>query len=443
MKYNKYIHWYNSEQQIFMYNIFNNEILAISNQIYNLLVDYSQKLDKIKVIHPTLYELLLSKKFIVSDDFNETKELISIWDKKENNPQEFTITIIPTLNCNMSCWYCYEKHNKNTVMSTTVLENIKCLLDQKTRNKPLKILNINFFGGEPLICFNNICWNILEYAKKLCDKNKKCLKVHFTSNAYLINDIMIEKLKSLNCFINMQITLDGNKEKHDQIRHTKDGRPTFDKIISNIKLLISSKIFVNCRINYTENNIDTLADIIDYFSNIKEEERAFLNFNMQRVWQDYNNRNLKKEEEQIIKWFKNECLPISNPTLLNHRHCYADYENNFVINYDGNIFKCTARDFNTDISEGTLDNKGKICLNKRYKLRMKLKRGSDTCKQCKIYPICHANCSQYALDRIEKIKNNLCLFNYTEEEKEQKITELITAIISKSNESNNFHPIIN
>ena len=58
---------------------------------------------------------------------------------------------------------------------------------------------------------------------------------------------MIDLLENLNRPISFQITLDGNKEMHDAVRHTKTGKSTFHIIINNIKLLLQKHFPVNAQ----------------------------------------------------------------------------------------------------------------------------------------------------------------------------------------------------
>lgn len=72
--------------------------------------------------------------------------------------------------------------------------------------------------------------------------------------------------------------------------------------------------------------------------------------------------------------------------------CYGDYARNYVINYNGDVFKCTARDFNEENRIGILTENGEIAFNERALQRV---RNSNTfeCFSCRRLPICPI-CSQ-------------------------------------------------
>ena len=85
--------------------------------------------------------------------------------------------------------------------------------------------------------------------------------------------------------------------------------------------------------------------------------------------------------------------------------CYADNYNQAVINYDGKVFKCTARDFIDKHSEGVLTKEGIINW-KTDKLMDRLNiRIANNCKRCKLLPSCPGICTQ---NRLESKNEILC-----------------------------------
>lgn len=76
------------------------------------------------------------------------------------------------------------------------------------------------------------------------------------TNGYLLDADKIEQLNQLR--INaIQITLDGPEEVHDTRRLLGSGRPTFRRIIENVRTLMNSsyKGFCSIRVNINKTNI--------------------------------------------------------------------------------------------------------------------------------------------------------------------------------------------
>ncbi len=73
--------------------------------------------------------------------------------------------------------------------------------------------------------------------------------------------------------------------------------------------------------------------------------------------------------------------------------CYADCMNSAVINYNGDVYKCTARDFNATNRCGVLDSYGII----EWEYEKLLEHAATTlpsiCRDCKLLPRCSSHCS--------------------------------------------------
>lgn len=430
----RYTHLIDNGKNYFLFNIFTDKTLALQPELARLIADNREHIDTIREIHPQLYEVLQNEGYMVPSDKNEVEEVLKCWKEEDCNPEFLSIIVLPTLDCNLRCWYCYEEHNAGTVMKEDVLDRIRKLIDVRTSSPELKRLNISFFGGEPLMGFNKIVFPLLSYAKQLCKERQKQLTVGFTTNGTLFNTDMVGKLKSLDAPIQLQITLDGNREKHDSVRCTRQGGKTYDMIVANIKLLLRNGFSVTCRLNYTSDNIETLKDIVPDFKDISQEDRRLLNFYMQQVWQDKAEKCIEKQEENILASLRRNRLRTGLPSRCSKHRCYADAENSICINYNGDVHKCTARDFKPEVREGELKEDGSIEYNEKYRKRMMLKFGYRSCQECSIYPMCHGGgCSQDKLERDGIMTGEGCAFNYTEKDKMNLVCERLKAKIEMMN----------
>lgn len=416
-------------------NIATRRYINVVPQIVSLINKYQGNIDDLEKVHPTLFNSLADCGFIVSATINEAEEIVRRWREAEASPRYYSITVLPTLDCNCRCWYCYEKHNAGTMMTPETVERIKKHITQKLLSPKLEHFHIGFFGGEPLMGFRYVVMPLLEYAKSVCEEKSKLFDAHFTTNATLFSQTMINELKALSIPISFQITLDGNREAHDAVRCTKYGKPTFDIIVRNIHRLLKAGFKVGVRVNFTNANIDTTSDIIDQFADLTDEEKYLLNVDFQQVWQDTENNNThsNRRRERVMSQFEAKELNVQ-PFRHKQIRCYADCENNVVINYNGDVYKCTAREFDPKKREGVLCEDGHIEFNELYKLRMKIKHTNKLCLDCKILPICMGACSQNELENPER---NSCLYHESEQSKIDFVRRLlIDQIKSENNRSN-------
>lgn len=394
--------------------------MALTPQLANIFNEGKATPEKIKAQHAELYDHLLQKGIFVCDDADETEAYIRKREEYERSSGEYTITINPTLACNMSCWYCYESHKNMPAMSADVKQSVLLLIDKLLADNKLKKLNLSFFGGEPLLYFDKVVVDIINHAKMQCKAFDAKLSIHFTTNAYLLTDSVLKQLEGLD--VSFQITIDGGKQVHDSVRKTKGGEPTYARIVEHIHQTLSLGFPVGVRFNYTAKSIPSFIDVVKDFSHLPQEQKHLVNFTFQRVWQDNEGDadQVGQQVEHIERAFEQAGLFVNNAKSYIVPYCYADGVNTAVVNYNGDLFKCTARDFAPKSKEGTLAADGTLRWNERLRKRMSIRHGSDTCLQCRIYPICHGGCSQMKLEAPDGISS--CPKGY-DDDKIQEIME--------------------
>lgn len=384
-------------------------------KIVLLIEDYklytSQDINAIKQQNNILYENLVACGFIINEEDNEFSKLIHRRNQEVfYNNNSYRLTILPTLECNFRCWYCYEKHIQGR-MTLEVSEKVKKYVDYIIENTPIFNFQLDWFGGEPLLYFNEVVYRISQYVKGLTEERNIQFSNSMTTNGYLINDDTIEKLNEikLNTF---QITLDGYREVHDKNRHPVKQSGSYHEIIQNINKICSfvSDANITIRINYTNKSIADIHKIID---DIDIDHRKKIGISLQRVWQTIDKEDdTQSELEAEISLIKEKGVFIRHNTFKYNRGCicYADSVRQSVVNYDGSLFKCTARDFaDLNHSVGYIDNDGKpIWNNNYYKHFLKAPFDNDECKKCKYAPACLGVCSQKYIESGEDFLQTHC-----------------------------------
>lgn len=420
MKQSKYNCILQDNTGMVIYNAATDQLVALTPQLANIFNEGKAAPEKIKAQHAELYDHLLQKGIFVRDEADETETYIRKREEYERSSGEYTITINPTLACNMSCWYCYESHKNMPAMSADVKQSVLLLIDKLLADNKLKKLNLSFFGGEPLLYFDKVVVDIINHAKMQCKAFDAKLSIHFTTNAYLLTDNVLKQLEGLD--VSFQITIDGGKQVHDSVRKTKGGEPTYARIVEHIHQTLSHGFPVGVRFNYTAKSIPSFIDVVKDFSHLQQEQKQLVNFTFQRVWQDNEGDadQVGQQVEHIERAFEQAGLFVNNAKSYIVPYCYADGVNTAVVNYNGDLFKCTARDFAPKSKEGTLAADGTLRWNERLRKRMSIRHGSDTCLQCRIYPICHGGCSQMKLEAPDGISS--CPKGY-DDDKIQEIME--------------------
>lgn len=366
-----------------------------------------------------MYTKLLDSGCIVNENIDELELVKQLQFEVDNNNQGFVLTINPTMDCNFNCWYCYENHVVKSKIKKETLGNIKKFISNTiTKQVSLKSFSLNFFGGEPLLQYETVK-DIIKYTKCQCETKQINLSISFTTNGYLLNKKKVEELCEYDVN-SMQITLDGNRELHNKVRFASQQIGSYDKIIDNIKLLLEKKIQVILRINYTVENIESVSDIVNDLSDIKEELKSYLSVQFYRVWQDSQGEDIKSIVATTIKAFRDKNFKAYTYPLNNVRSsCYGDKTNGALINYNGDIYRCTAVNFSTEKREGYLDCDGHIVWEEdSFNRRKHAKFKNKPCLKCRLLPICNGGCTQHALRHEGE---DYCIFNFDEKKKDESV----------------------
>ena len=165
--------------------------------------------------------------------------------------------------CNLRCSYCFADtgsfKGKRSLMS---FETGKKAIDFVIENSEhRRNIEIDFFGGEPLINFK-VVKQITEYAKeqgKLHDKN---FRFTITTNGLLLNDEINDYINEN--MSNVVLSLDGRPQINDRVRRRVDGTGSYDTIVPKFKKLVESRGTKDYYIRgtFTANNLDFAQDVM-------------------------------------------------------------------------------------------------------------------------------------------------------------------------------------
>ncbi len=165
--------------------------------------------------------------------------------------------------CNLSCDYCFadegQYHSIREYMSEEVaIAAIDFLLKNSGKRR---ILEVDFFGGEPLMNLD-VIKNVVSYAREKEKETGKKFLFTTTTNALLLDDDAISFLNRE--MENVVLSVDGRPEVHDAVRHTKTGRGSFNLVIDNIKKFVSLRGSKNyyVRGTFTAKNLDFSRDVL-------------------------------------------------------------------------------------------------------------------------------------------------------------------------------------
>ena len=169
-------------------------------------------------------------------------------------------TVLTTTSCNARCFYCYEKDlgKKQTMTLDTAEDVLQLILRIRDINNPN--LNIQWFGGEPLL--NK---RVIEYITDRLYELNVPFSTSMITNGFLLDEETVKKFNYWKIRM-VQLTFDGLEEEYNEIKNfiysDVDAYLTLINNIHNLLKYTTARIVV--KFNATNENIFKIYDYIKY-----------------------------------------------------------------------------------------------------------------------------------------------------------------------------------
>lgn len=382
----------------------------LNGNFFDYTEDYIvKKLDKkysekdIREAYSEILELFKNEKLFSGDSYKELAK-----EEKLRSPIK-SICLNVAHDCNLRCSYCFASEGdfgcgRELMPLETAKKSVDFIIEH---SGGIKNLEMDFFGGEPLMNWN-VVKETVKYARSLEKKYNKNFRFTLTTNGILLDD---EKIDFINEEIyDVVLSLDGRKEINDKYRITRTKNGSYDIVVPKFQKLISGRgnksYYV--RGTYTKDNLDFVKDVIHLynlgFKNISMEpvlcdkkfEASVNKEDIGRVLNEYENlcRELikMKKSGKEINFFNFNIDLDKGPCVLKRLKgcgCGNDY---VAITPNGDIFSCHQLvgedEFKMgNINDGTFDDN----IKKRF-LNTSIYH-KEKCKNCWVKFYCSGGCA--------------------------------------------------
>lgn len=366
-----------------IYNTLTRKYILCDNdkksQISDLLENINK--DKFTFEEVNILKKLASSGMIVNDNLDEFHKVSYLFNKTKYQENTFIIAVLPTLDCNFACKYCFEER-KNIYWNDELINNLTELV--KNVSAKAKNLQVSWFGGEPLLEYEKIK-ELTKTFIDICNKNNCEYYSTTTTNGYLFSDERINELEELR-IRKIQITIDGDKEFHDKSRPLRNGNSTFDRIFNNFNKIADKDIAVILRINIDQNNKDSVSKLLD---KVPYEKRKNIIVNICNIFQNEEKVEMYDLYHMALeKGFK--FIGFRSDFAL----CEGSFINSITIEPDGRITPCQMS-AEKGLYFGSLKDEGVIHIDNKsdfYKFRDLSPLDNEDCKQCNLLPMCLGGC---------------------------------------------------
>lgn len=327
--------------------------------------------------------------------------------------EDLNITLTMTYSCNLSCKYCYLKHLRGDGHKFPAQDAVNWI-KKKIGQTRVRTLFVSFFGGEPLIEYDRILF-VSTNLDEFCKSVGVDYQFDIATNGTLLKSSQMSSLIPLG-LKSVNVTIDGDKNVHDRKRPFRNGRGSFEKIMSNlIKVTRNVKETpINLIVNIRENSQDAVMSLIKAIADkgLKiegmrfkpifetEEKKAISNclfppgfVHLYRKLAEFASQNGFKVDD--------------NPPV---GICGFFRRNTFVIGPDGEIYPCTPFLGNQDYSMGCIMDGGK-----RRKFRRNGLKLPQKCYNCAYAPICAGGCRFVSYQNTGNVESIACEKRYFNE----------------------------
>lgn len=278
------VHLYKNNGYNMVLDVNSGSIHVVDDVVYDVLELLNEAEDRRKEegFRQEITDKMLAKygEDITAEDM---KDVFEDLDELEENGTLFTVdvykegvidfkkrqTVVKALclhiahDCNLACRYCFagegEYKGDRSLMSLEVGKKALDFLVANSGNR--RNLEVDFFGGEPLMNFD-VVKELVAYGRELEKTHDKHFRFTLTTNGVLLRDDVIEFAnKEMD---NIVLSIDGRKEVHDHMRPFKNGKGSYDFILDKFKKVAESrnqqKYYV--RGTFTHYNLDFVKDVL-------------------------------------------------------------------------------------------------------------------------------------------------------------------------------------
>ena len=228
--------------------------------------------------------------------------------------------------CNLRCKYCFAGKGafggNRALMSFEVGKKALDFLVKNSRDA--KTLEVDFFGGEPLVNFD-VVKMLVAYVRKLEKETGKEFRLTLTTNGYDMDEATMDFLNRE--MYNVVISLDGRRDVHDFMRPTGEGGGSHMYILENARRFVQMRGDKSYYIRgtFTHHNLD-FAEDVKFMA-----EQGFRQLSIEPVVADgkmsYALKKedlpaIKREYDRLAEWY----LDYRKDTFVNFFHFMINLE---------------------------------------------------------------------------------------------------------------------
>lgn len=388
-----------------LYSTLTTSLVKLSNEKYKSFFVENDFSDEATL------KMLLDNGFIV-ENIKYQEELLATIYKNEMINRTPVVKIFSTNKCNAKCYYCFESGIKFIDMSpkiaTQTAKFIKSFYDKNE-------LQINWFGGEPLLNFDVI----RQITTDLVSDGYN-LTTHITTNGSLITQEYIDFFLANYSKVSFQVTIDEIGEAYYKVKQYDNlgVNEAYSTIIHNTKMLLDNGVSTRIRINFHKKKLERAKIVFETLKEVFKDYEdlviylaplTFDNEKRDEIEAEHTHLSLMNfySEHDVIFDNTNKSKNLLTSLSLKPKAipCGSCRTKNLTITAEGLLYKCHRIAKYNHCVIGDVWN-GLDINNEYYKMFVDPDRIDKSCIDCNVYPICRGGCK--VVSNITKEKDKTC-----------------------------------
>lgn len=307
------------------------------------------------------------------------------------------VTLMPTLACNLACTYCFQQDSPafNKMTAETEAATLEFIL-RKVDEAATPRLVVHYFGGEALTRKDTVLRTAEVLSTSMAARGGT-FAWELTTNGVNLDRAFVEAMNRFGEG-SIKITLDGDKETHDRARVYRNGKGSFDAIFQNL-VDVAGSVRVRVGGNFfpdQEQSYDRLLERLGAAGVLPKLEAIKFKPVLPTAATEGTtctgcSSDAKKESEALIRIDrlvrrKNRGAGRSETLEGLRGPCELHWDNQFVIDPDGLVYKCPAVAGRPEVAVGTVRSDS---LRGAPLLEL---RPWEQCGDCAYLPVCVGGC---------------------------------------------------
>lgn len=350
-----------------------------------------------------LIRALAADGFVVPCEFDELSSVQNAYFEARGDITRMSLTIAPTMSCNLACGYCFQGLDKDLSPIDVRLE-AGILGFIAAKRDGLRELSVTWYGGEPLMARKKL-YQIADSVIRYCDESSITYSSMIVTNGYLLTQEVAHELWSRRCG-SAQVTIDGVESTHDRMRPLISGRGSYRRIMENLEnVLDRTPMRISLRVNVGRRNVGECQNLVDELVSRGFAGRPNFSLYFASIDAATSESGSAREEGMSRREFCHAVLTLgervrregmAGPIVIPKGimgMCVAAQDNGYVITQKGDVHKCweTAHDKSKCI--GSIFEVEKLNDSVNGALWSHWSPfDNEVCRNCRILPMCGGFC---------------------------------------------------